>query len=103
MSFASDAENKEKQKLLLRNRELKKENDNLKDRISESTQQASIVADKQQREFEIKKSQLQFVNIKNRLILEDKIKQCSKLEVKLKEAYDRVISEIEKTKEGTNL
>eukprot|EP00794_Sanderia_malayensis_P018859 gene18859-20759_t len=105
VNFSADFETgvKERKLMLIRNKRLIEENHRLKNQIADLINQSDLETEKKHRDLEMKKSELQFINLKNKSILEEKIKQCLKLELKLNEAHCHLIAEIEKVKKGTNL
>ena len=90
-------------KLVRHNKELRAENARLQTQVLEYMKEASSDKEKKQREIKRESSRQEFINLRNQRILEEKIKQCAKLERKMNEAYDSLLSEIDKAKDGKDL
>ena len=86
-------------KLVRHNKELRAENTRLQAKVLEYMKEASSDKEKKQREIKRESSRQEFINLRNQRILEEKIKQCAKMESKMNEAYDSLLSEIDKAKD----
>ena len=90
-------------KLKSRNVELKKENGSLRMKLSDVLKQSVDEKEQRQCQLNYEKARLQYLNLRNQNILEDKLKECFALESKLHKAHEQLLEEIERTQEGTDL
>ncbi|XP_065065072.1 POTE ankyrin domain family member B-like isoform X2 [Rhopilema esculentum] len=90
-------------KLRERNKELRETNTRLRKKLSEVLKESAYDREEHKQSVGNEKARLQFLNLKNQGILEDKVKQCMRLEAKLHEAHDMLLFEIQNTKEGAGV
>ena len=90
-------------KLRQRNKEMRETNTRLRKKLSEVLKESAYDREENKQSVGYEKARLQFLNLKNQGILEDKVKQCMRLEAKLHEAHDMLLFEIQNTKEGAGV
>lgn len=98
-----DHEYEKQIKIIRHNKELRAENTRLQTKVLEYMKESSSDNERNQREMKRISSRQEFINLRNQRILEEKIKYCAKLESRMNEAYDSLLSEIEKAKDGKDM
>lgn len=89
--------------LRIRNRQLMESNMSLRKKLSEILKQSASERAYHQHQLNYEKARLQYLNLRNQHILEDKIKECFALESKLYRSYETLLDEIQKTKDGHDM
>ena len=89
--------------LRIRNKQLRESNASLRKKLSEILKQSASEREYHQHQLSYEKARLQYLNLRNQHILEDKIKECFALESKLYQSYETLLDEIQKTKDGHDL